>query len=83
MVKPSKNRSHQASISSSGSARNAPLMPKNDASWTKFVLAGLRKERILTQMRLNRIDVIGVALKGGLIDEETAIAWAENDLDAD
>lgn len=42
---------------------------------TQFVLAELRAARHRARLYVAEIETIGVALKGGMIDAETAVEW--------
>ena len=51
-----------------------PTVIEPSSGFADFVLGRLRVARIRTHIVLNHINAVGVALKGGLIDGEDAIA---------
>jgi hypothetical protein len=53
-----------------------PLITKQqEQDYRAYVLAELRCARKRAQLALNEIDRIGMALKGGVIDSDTALEW--------
>ncbi len=43
--------------------------------YRKYVLAELRCSRLRSKLITNEIETVGMALKGGLISEDDAVAW--------
>ena len=53
----------------------APPSATSEEDRVSFVLAQLRCAALRARLAACEIDAIGVALRSGLIDSETAVAW--------
>lgn len=60
--------------SSAAAIPRAPRQP-NNRSYCDYVLAELRCASIRARLAASDIEAAAIALRGGMIDPETALAW--------
>jgi hypothetical protein len=73
-------RDPQVSDRASGTTGISPTTPPNSVATTHndraaYLLAELRCAALRTRLVASEIDAIGIALRGGMIDLDSAVAW--------
>jgi hypothetical protein len=65
------------SATATANCRNVQDLTARSSAFTNFVLAQARCVRARASLAVNEIDFVGVALRGGFIGPNTAVAWLE------